>query len=132
MKIYSRKSLIMGLVWLGVALLRLVMLVQDGALAQEFWHVLFSVAIGGRCLFEAVQPMEDPEKQAEKIAQAARALYGRWWLIVQNLGYIVIVGALVSVLLAPNWAGIALLAMLAGFFYSGIVESKIKEEADKL
>lgn len=132
MKIYSRKHFVMGLVWLGVAALRLAMLIQDGELADKFWHLFVPVALAGGRFAEAFRAVADQEKQAEKTAQAGRKLYGRGWLVVQNLGYVVITAALVSALLAPNWAGIALLAALAGFFYSAVVEAKIKEEADKL
>lgn len=132
MKLYSRKHFVMGLVWLGVALLRLAMLVQDGELADKFWRLLVPLTLSGSSFVEAFRAVNGSKEQAEKNRQAGRKLFGRWWLVVQNAGYVVIMAALVSALLIPNWAGIALFVALAGFFYSAVVESKIKEEADKL
>lgn len=60
-------------------------------------------------------------KNSESLRKTARTRFGNWSGIVLNAGWAVVIGGLLLMLPRPDLAGPAMLFVLIGFLYEGLV-----------
>ncbi|MBQ7777353.1 MAG: hypothetical protein IJ396_00415 [Oscillibacter sp.] len=123
MKIYGRSQFILGVLWAGLLMAHL----SRGGETSVFWLLICGMNTCS-CLYRAFsQKQQEATKEYEA---ASRRLFGRWRILVESFGAIVILLAMLSTLWFPNQAGIAIILMICGFVYTLFVGEHIRKHTN--
>ena len=127
MKIHDQSRFVQGLANIGLGGMYLVRGIprRDGfAITMAvLWGILGIVCITVSLNDEQAA---QTRKNSESLRQTARTRFGKWGGIVLNAGWAVVIGGLLLVLLRPDLAGPAMLFMLIGFLYEGLVAELLR------
>ena len=128
MKLYSWKHLLSGLAMGALGALNLWRSLRDG-FDNGFVLGICCIVMSARFLYVALNEdaYEKDKTESEKFRNSSRDMFGKWAPVVLNIGWAVVIGALLLTLVNPNLAGIAILLMLAGFGYELIVGQMVKK-----
>ena len=128
MKIYSWKYLVCGLI-AGVLGLWWLWCGLRADFDNSFLNGLYCVVLSVRFLYVALNEdaYEKDKTESAEFRNASRRMFGKWAPAVINIGWVVVIGAVLLPLLNPNLAGIVILLMLAGILYEIIVNQMVKK-----
>ena len=128
MRIYSRKHFGCGLFTGALGALKL----WCGLRADfdnSFVMGICCIVMSARCLYVALNEdaYEKDKAESAEFRNVSRRMFGKWAPAVINIGWVVVIGAVLLPLLNPNLAGIVILLMLAGILYEIIVNQMVKK-----
>ena len=128
MRIYSRKHFGCGLFTGALGALKL----WRGLRADfdnSFVMGICCIVMSARCLYVALNEdaYEKDKAESAEFRNVSRRMFGKWAPAVINIGWVVVIGAVLLPLLNPNLAGIVILLMLAGILYEIIVNQMVKK-----
>lgn len=128
MKLYSWKYLLSGLAMGALGALNLWRSLRAD-FDNGFVLGICCIVMSARFLYVALNEdaYEKDKTESEKFRNSSRDMFGKWAPVVLNIGWAVVIGALLLTLVNPNLAGIAILLMLAGFGYGLIVGQTVKK-----
>lgn len=121
MKIYNRSCFFRGIVYLFIAVLSGI----RGAWAREALCVFMALAWAGLAVLELYRATNEKwagksQTASARSKAAARKLFGKWWLVVQLFGVVLVVLALALALVLRE-SGIPVLLMLGGLLYTVVI-----------
>lgn len=80
------------------------------------------------CMYQAFNRKQSEATKAYE--ETSRRLFGRWRILVESFGAIVIILAVLWTLWFPNDAGIAIILMICGFLYTVFIGDHIRKHTD--